>query len=178
MEYNITWPYIAGFVDCDGWVTFSTKYLIGLTQSSNYIKEMEAISNFLNDNNISNSLTIRDSVSMIRGIKSKKKMVNVMVFKQSSLILLCEKILPYSLIKKDKIINCLDWCEKRKFDRCLDIKNIDKQPTNIYWKDDEIVKLIEMVELKYAYKRIAYELNRSVDSISSKISKLKNEKVL
>jgi len=177
-KYNITWAYIAGFIDCDGWVTFSKKYVIGLTQSNIFRKEMELISNFLNDNGVSNSLIERNTMTMIRGVESQKKMINIMIFKQESLILLCENVLPFSLIKKDKIINCLKWCEKRAFERCIGIDIKNKQPTNIYWKDDEINDLIEMVNLKYSYKRMAYKLNRSIDSISAKLERLKREKVL
>jgi len=173
ITYNITWAYIAGFIDCDGWVTFSKKYVIGLTQSNLFKWEMNLISDYLTKNGISNSLTERSSESMIRGNKSTTKMLNITVSAQQSLVLLCREILPFSLIKKEKINNCLMWCENRLQQRGYDIYVIKKQEKRRYWSNSEINKLHEQQSLNYSYKRIANELNRSVNSVTHKIKRNK-----
>ena len=168
----VTWSYIAGFIDCDGWVTKSNeRYGIGLTQVDKFEEEMKLISSFLIKNKINHVIKKRISNSMIRGKKSKTNMINIFIGEQQSLKNLCIKIKPYSLIKKDKVQKCLDFCSERLNKRGItyDFKSNKKRN---YWSSNEIKILKELHSKGYSNKAIAIELNRNKDSVSHKLYRL------
>jgi len=173
----ISWAYIAGFVDCDGWITNTRgkAWAVGLTQSSVNLEHMSLISKFFDDNDINHTLVERTSNTIIRGDKRQSQMINIMIKHQASLKVLMKKLIPHLLIKKDKAIGCLGWVEDRLDKRGVGKKVKQIQDTNKYWTDGEVERLNLLKRSGYGTRAIAFELSRSMNSISQKLHKMKGK---
>jgi len=173
----VNWAYLAGFIDCDGWVTQSNgRYVIGLTQSRIFLDQMKQISEFLTENRVFHSFIERDTVTMIRGEESTAKMCNIHIKAQEALRIVCEAILPYSLIKKDKIESCLAYAKERLAKRGVGIELPAKQLEKRKWNRLELEILADMRIKGYGHRYIAHKLGRSVNSVSRKFHKLNGGK--
>ena len=169
----ITWSYIAGFIDCDGWITCSKqkncrtkKCVIGLTQSIKRENGMKQIYSFLNNNGIRVIWIIRK-----KNWKSDIKMINIMVTHQKSLVIILNKVIPYLLFKREKAEDCLKYVLDRiKKHGYVDIK---ESPNNRKkWNNNEIKTLIQMVNEGYSNPNIAITLGRTKNSIGKKLNHL------
>lgn len=171
----ITWGYIAGCIDCDGWVSNTEKTKqIGITQSEKYENEMYKISEFLNINRINHIFTKR--VPHRTTVHWNYQMLNIVVKNQQTIVDLCNIIEDYILFKKDliiklrddliKIINNRNYMKSKFLEVCI------KQDKRKYWKDEEISKLNELLNRGIDPILIAEELNRSYSSVKHKISRL------
>lgn len=170
----ITWQYIAGFLDGDGWITMSARKpypapTIGFTQHSRTRVYMMEIAEFLQFNNVIAS--VRDR-RVMGSINKETIMINVMVREQRSVALLLENIIPYLLFKRDKAEECLKFVRDRIAKRGIEGADC-LQSTNHYWKPSEIEELLRLQSEGYSNRAIAKLLNRSTDSISHKLNRLK-----
>ena len=83
----ISWEYLAGFLDGDGWITSSKnkncrtiRYTIGFTQKATCESQMKMICKFLNEREICAS--IRHRFSKTPSAPTPVEMVNVIISKQ------------------------------------------------------------------------------------------------
>ena len=190
----ITWGYVAGCVDCDGWITFSfynTKFLksertytIGITQHIKHEKGMKKISSFLKKHGINHSLIHRrvpwkytnKSEGVVYDNKMKTgqvHMVDIRVRERKSSILLLSKIKNYMAFKKklaeEAILHISD--RERRWRKSKDLEKTFRKKR--YWEEDETARLKKLVEEGYNNVAIALLLNRSRDSVSHKIYRLR-----
>lgn len=186
----ITWAYVAGFLDGDGWIT-KTKYkrksdsnkeygfenyiyAAGMTQLIVCENEMRQIYDFLVLKGIKATWLQRKQRSNISG---NGDMVNIHIKHQESLIEFLKKIMPYLLLKKKIGQECLEYLENKKIQREKENnakkKLLSCQTTNIYWSREEIDILKRLLKEGYSNTYIASQLNRSVNSIGHKIYRMK-----
>jgi hypothetical protein len=172
MENNITWAYIAGFLDGDGWICITKdkdlkikNCMIGFTQKSTEEKYMKKIFDFLQQNGINSIFFKRIVINKL--VPKKVEMINIYVKKQESVVKLLENILPFILIKKEKANEAYLHASKR-----LKLRGHGSiLPTNCakrFWKKEEIEMLKSMKAEGYNRTAIAVKLNRSIDSITRK----------
>lgn len=176
----ITWAYLAGFIDGDGWITVSKnkncktkRYLVGLTQSSRERDKIELINKFLNDNEIKTGFIDRISTTNILQKNGSYccPMVNIHIKEQRSVVVLLEFLYPFLLIKKDKAKEAIDYTKDRLLKRG-DPKNKILQIKRKYWKESQIKELIYLVGLGFSNQVISEKLNRSINSIGHKLYRL------
>jgi len=171
-SYNITWPYIAGFIDCDGWITHyqpqagRTRIMCGLTQSVERSEGMEAIRAFLESNDISAPLNVRK-----KNWKSDIRMINITVGARSSVIILLEKVLPYLVLKRDRGQEALELALRlererlRKRPREEEIETVPTRSRKI-WTVEEIEVLKAYTAAGYNLSATAAKLKRTPDAVS------------
>lgn len=170
----ISWPYIAGFLDGDGWVTRSKnkncntyRYTIGLTQKSDQYKSMKSIFMFLKMHGINGNMFKRDSHGSIKGIT---EMINIYITNQSSLIRLANFLIPHLLIKKDKMVRCEKDLSERRTARGLGTANLSKAGKK--WSRAEERILLKMRKDKYSFLAISDRLNRKINTLYKKYFRL------
>jgi hypothetical protein len=171
----ITWGYIAGFLDGDGWITKTLSkrgrptYLAGLTQNETCKQFMVEIHKFLVYNKINAKILLRNKYNC----KSKLKMVNITVKEQKSLVKFLTKIKPFLLIKKDVCNEALQYLKDRICVRKLTAKcSVDKRK----WTTSEYEILKKLVEKNCSNIEISHELNRGTQAVANKISRLELRK--
>lgn len=163
------WMYLAGFVDCDGWITWSSQGqkgpIVGMTQHNSCIDGMMKIRDFLNKNKIRHTLINRNT-----------NMINIHIKHQESLLIFLNRIKDYLLFKKDKAEKAIIWLksrlkERKKQERIWRISGAAQEKRR-YWKPDEIDKMIFLFKDKTDIAEIASILNRSYQSVWHKIDRL------
>lgn len=178
------WPYFAACIDCDGWITKSThnnldgnvssiyRYVVGFTQHIKNEDGVKWISEQLRLEGISHTYCYRDSHT-----DKPIKMINLTIKQRESLVKILKNIIPYLKFKKEKASRALIYTEERilkaPLSKFTEINKTNK--TNIYWTNQEVEILNIMVEGGYNNIAIGCKLNRSVDSIAKKKSRLKNK---
>lgn len=170
----ITWQYLAGFLDGDGWITISLRRrypapTIGFTQHSRERARMIEIAEFLQSNDVMSS--VRDR-RVMGSIKKETIMTNVMIREQRSVALLLENTIPYLLFKKDKASECLKFLKDKIAKRGIEGTDCPRF-TNHYWTPFEIEELLRLQHEGYSNRAIAQLLERSYDSIGHKLYRLK-----
>lgn len=180
---NMTWPYIAGCIDCDGWITFYNRkkakyikktYTIGIIQSSKRYDKMKIISDWLRSQNIQHSFITRTTKTNLSAIS---EMVNIHVKEQKSLIRLIKNILPYLLFKKEKAIELQTYLRLLKNIRLCDNEiKLRQMPKRRYWNKQECIKATSLRKQGHNNVSIANLLNRSVHSVSAKFHRAKKAK--
>lgn len=179
MKNTINWAYIAGFLDGDGWITFSKNkhcdtyyYVVGFTQIATRIDFMREIYKFLQENKVNATFIERDSKNNIDP-KGYTKMINIHIKEIRSLIFVLKNILPFILLKRDKAENCLKYLLEKESKRCY---GVQKPSGYKSWTKSEIKRLITMHNNGFNHNVIAKSLYRSTNSISQKFDKLKKDK--
>jgi len=165
----ITWGYIAGFLDGDGWITVSKnkhastkRYVIGLTQSKHELIAMRKIFRFIKRHGIRATFLERGT------FKSTTPMLNIHVKHQKSVVKFIKFVMPFLLIKINKARECLSYTESRLKQRgvgLLDLKNRKKK----YWKESEIKLLLKLQSQYNSNKTIGNILGRSSNSVAHKL---------
>lgn len=175
----ITWAYIAGFLDGDGWITVSDnknattqRWTIGFTQSYKKHEFMQILFEFLINNGI--KCDIRERIVM-GSIHKETKMINIMITTQEAVSLLSKKLIPFLVMKKTLAIQALAYTKNRLKKRGFGLKN-KFQNTNRYWKNEEDIKLNKLNKDGFFNLAIANELNRSVDSVAHRLYRLRIER--
>ena len=160
----ITWGYIAGFIDCDGWISCSKKnekkyYIIGFIQNIKRIEYMREIYRFLKEHRINVfHITRSNKNSTFKG----GTVIQLHIKERDSVVRLIVNILPFLLIKKEKALECLKYV----------IKPDETYGTSRYWKRKEIHTLKRLYKQKIELNEIAKQMNRTINSIKYQLSKL------
>lgn len=169
----ITWSYIAGFLDGDGWICkYHLKsgrpvYVAGMTQVESQKIEMGKIHEFLTLQGVHSAFTSRKKNNW----KSSLKMVNVVVKEQKSLLQFLLKIQKHLLIKRESSNEAIHYLKRRLKTRQL--KSCQSQQTKVNWSKAEHNKLERYVILGMSNIEISHKLNRSTQSVATQISRLK-----
>lgn len=171
----ITWEYLAGFLDGDGWITFSMnkncstrRYAIGFTQANREKRSMKRILNFL----IQNGINAKMKPRVVEGsIKKKTKMLNIIVREQVSMVRLLEKVAQHLLFKRKKALEGLKYLKDRIDKRGVGLE-VHVQKTKRYWKIEEDKNLLILHRRRYSSRAIAFRLSRSIDSVSHRLYRL------
>lgn len=176
--YNVTWPYIAGFIDCDGWISHyqpqagRTRIVCGLTQSVERREGMEAIRVFLESNGISAPFNVRK-----KSWKSDIRMITIAVSARSSVITLLENILPYLVLKRDLGHEALQLARRLERTRlCKKPREdeIESTPTRSrrIWTTEEIELLKTYTAAGYNVPAIAAKLKRTAYAVAAQRHRL------
>ena len=168
----ITWSYIAGFLDGDGWIgkcylkSGRPIYLAGVTQVALQKELMLEIHKFLINNGINSKFKVRNKNNW----KSSLKMVNVTVKEQKSLLKFLTKIKPYLLIKKALAEEVVIYLKKR-----IKTRNLKPLPSKNkrYWSNSDCKKLYFLVNKGMSNVEISHRLNRGTGAVAHKIKRLK-----
>lgn len=168
----ITWAYLAGFLDGDGWITSyevnartkNRRHVAGLTQAITCEPFMRMMNLFLRQKGISTSLFVRK-----KNWKSKIWMVNITIDRQEDLLKFLTKIKPYLVIKKEaaaKTISQLKFKQRRRA--------VVSHPSSgpVQWSQNDLKSLKKYVSLGWNNRMISSKLRRGVYSIAAKISRL------
>lgn len=176
-SYNITWPYIAGFIDCDGWISHyksqgRTRIGCGLTQSVERREGMEAIRDFLESQGVSTPFNVRD-----KSWKSDIKMINIIVSARASVIILLENVVPYLVLKRDIAQEALEvarWLERDRLHRRPRQNEIEVQATRsrLPWTDAEIERLKFYTAAGYNVAATAAMLKRTSYAVAAQRHRL------
>jgi hypothetical protein len=169
----ITWAYIAGFLDGDGWVTSSItckttgnlRYVAGVTQSISCEKYMQDIRTFLIERGISVQYVIRK-----KNWKSSLRMVDIRIGSKKGLLMFLPKIIPYLLIKKELAKEALRYIRAKQKRRAV---IPCKDGTYRMWANKEVLDLKRYVSLGWSNAMISKKMRRGLSSITQKISKTK-----
>ena len=171
----MTWEYIAGFLDGDGWITISKdknrstkRYVVGFTQSARQEIFMLYLQSFLIENGIKAPMINR---SVSNNIAENAEMLNIHVKEQKSVVTLLELINPHLFMKKELGEEALLYTKDRLEKRGYGLKNI-KQKKKMYWKEEEDNQLKILQEEGFSNIVIANKLKRSVNSVGSRLSRL------
>lgn len=180
----ITWSYIAGFLDADGWITCSnyksktgkkTKniiYLAGITQLDKRAIFMNEIFEFIKNEGINCKWNRRKQGFNKNNIKSTGKMINITIKEHESLIKFLSNIKDYLLIKKEKATEALTYLNDKRKIKILEKNYKVQERKQKYWKQKEIEILLDLHSLGYSNKAIAVCLNRNWNSIAHKLHRL------
>lgn len=175
---KVTWPYIAGFIDCDGWITWHKpkhsriRVTCGLTQSVTRMDGMKAIQRYLENQGVSAPLMIRN-----KSWKSDIKMVNIRISARASVIKLLENILPYIILKRDLAYEALEITRRleeerlRKRPRRDEIEVITAK-SKMPWTEEEVELLRTYTADGYNLAAIAAKLQRSCGAVGNQRSRL------
>lgn len=116
----MNWAYIAGFLDGDGWITFSKNKncktytcVVGFTQVATRVDFMRDLYTFLKNNDINGTFIERDSKNNIDP-KGYTKMVNIHIKEIKSVILILENMLPFLMIKKEKAKDAIKYLKTKQ----------------------------------------------------------------
>lgn len=172
----LSWPYLAGFLDGDGWVTSSKhknartrRYTIGFTQKADKIDFMMAIRDFLVAEGVSVGIVQR-LVSSPR-VLMPVAMVDLRIGDQKSVAMLSAYLLPYAELKRNILNECHAYVVSRIAKRGVLVAP-GFQPTNVYWTPLEVDTLLRFHAEEYGNKAIADLMGRSEDSVSHKLYRL------
>lgn len=174
----ISWPYLAGFLDGDGWITASKnkncstkRYTVAFTQSATTHEQMKAIREFIQMDGIRVGWVNRLSVTPSAPLPVP--MINLMVKKQASVVQLLEHLLPHLLIKRGVAEEALTYTKTRLHQRGYGLIvpiNNQRRP----WTEKEEAQLLKLWdEGNLRTRAIAFELNRTMHSVSQKLAKLR-----
>lgn len=113
MEENNKWPYIAGFIDCDGSIAIGKvnhTTLKGVSKTYYYPKVCFHSSYEVYLQEIAILLENRAKVikTVGNGVSRTKVMYRINVQRQQDLIYILENVIPYLILKKDKAIEALE----------------------------------------------------------------------
>lgn len=168
----ITWGYIAGFIDGDGWISSSItnertgniRYQVGLTQSVRREPRMFDIADFLRSRGIACSFIKRR-----KNWKSKLGMINVVINRKSSVVELLTKIRPYLLLKKELANDALIYLkEKARRRAVLPCRSLNAKK----WTLRDLLNLRDYVSSDWTNAMISNKMGRGTNSIALKISRL------
>ena len=174
---KVTWPYIAGFIDCDGWITWSQpkqgriRVSCGITQSVTRLDGMKVIQKYLEDQGVRSPLMIRE-----KSWKSEIKMVNVLVSARTSVIKLLENVLPYIILKHSLAHQALEIARRveeerlRKRPRRNEIQ-VTAAKSKMPWTEEDVALLKAYTAAGYNAAAIAAKLQRSCGAVSSQQSR-------
>lgn len=170
---KVTWPYIAGFLDCDGWITWGKpkqgriRVTCGLTQSVTRLDGMKTIQTYLKNQGISAPLVFRN-----KSWKSDIKMVNIQISARTSIITFLENILPYIILKRDLAYEALAIARQLEKDRLrrnprMAEVEITESRSNLPWSEEEVDLLRKYTADGYNVAAIAAKLQRSCNAVSN-----------
>ena len=172
-----SWAYLAGFLDGDGWISFSKnkncatkRYMVGFTQKATEWRYIAKIYRFLKSKGIRATLIRRTVKSPM--VPRRVNMINIHVREQESIVKFVEQLIPFLFIKKKRAEDCLLYLRDRLDKRGVHVAPVAQQITNIYWTPEDIQKLRELQVAGHWNKSIAAKLNRSVDSVSHKLYRM------
>ena len=179
----VSWAYIAGFLDGDGWIGKTNSvskrckknivYTIGMTQVLSKEKEMKEIYDFVESSNIRIKWNTRKQHVSSRG---DGYMINLTIKHQESVIKFLNNIKKHLIIKKMLAIECINYLKQkvilRKEDEEMRKELIPRQSTNLYWTQEEVISLKEMLLQERSNIYIASKFGRSVNSVGHKIYRL------
>jgi len=180
----VSWAYIAGFLDGDGWITKSQTYSkhlevknyayrVGMTQLDTCEFAMKEIYDFMINSGIRARWNTREQCSKLN---SSGKMINITVKHQESVVKFLKLIRRHLIIKRVLADECISYVEDRLLRR-EKVKEageavLSRQEKRRYWKDDDIDKLKEMRLDGSSNLEIAVQMSRSVASVAHKIKRL------
>lgn len=173
----MSWSYLAGFLDGDGWITCSQsgkknlRYIIGFTQKSSNEWFMKEICNFLENEEVTYTYSTRTVISP--KVPTPVKMINIIITTQHSVKKAAHRLLPHLVLKKVKAEECLLYVSERLDKRGNGVNVLKKQTTNFYWKEEEVNKLLKLHKEGHGNISIASKLGRSVNSIAQYLRRLK-----
>lgn len=175
------WAYIAGCVDCDGWISQTGKdesgalkknyaVTVGITQHVSCKDGMERIAEFMRGEGLSVCLVDRDS-----NTHHNTPMLNITVKENRSVVELLEKISPYMLFKKEKAEVCISDLK----DKMVRLRNVsDATPAagakRRYWTPEEVETAHRMKSDGYNLVAIAETLGRSHQSVAQRLDRDKH----
>lgn len=173
------WSYLAGCVDCDGWIskvgrqvdgvmTRNYTVVVGITQHVKCRKGMERIAEFLRGEGVTLTLTDRDS-----NTHHHTPMLNITVKANSSARRFLEGIEKYMLFKGDLARECLEHL-KDKAERLMLVGEQTVKPgekKRRYWTTEEVDQACTLHSLGHNFVSIADKLGRSVNSVAKKFSR-------
>jgi hypothetical protein len=171
----MTWAYLAGFLDGDGWITSSAsgirtrRYTIGLTQKETALPFMQDIAAFLDEHGVAYQWVRRSVVSP--RVSTPVMMVDIRVSQQSSVVKLATQLLPHLRLKRAMAAECLDSVTRRLDQRGVGVLHHVFQPAA--WTYDEVCRLRDLHASGNGNRSIASKLGRSVDSVSHKLYRLR-----
>jgi len=173
----ISWAYLAGFLDGDGWITSSKnkncttrRYLVGFTQKRTECRYMLEMHHFLQANGIRS--TVLKRVSKTPLVPRRVRMIDIHVREQESIVRLLEQLTPHLLIKKEKAMGCIGYLKDRLDKRGALVGPVKQQETNVYWSQAQIQELLQLHAEGHGNRSIASKLNRSMDSVAHKLYRL------
>jgi hypothetical protein len=181
--YKVTWAYIAGFLDGDGWITRykpkqgCIRITCGFTQSVRRREGMEVIQMFLKDQGVSAPLIVRS-----KGWKSDVMMVNILISARASVIITLENVLPYLILKRDLALESLELARRlqqeqlHKRPRRAEV-NLPMPQCRRLWTAEEVELLKTYYATGYNIAAIAVRLYRSCNAVSNKWHRLHTAKV-
>lgn len=171
----ITWEYLAGFLDGDGYITHyatghTVRYTVGFTQKATREVYMKQIFDFLVDENVSPKWVPR--VSQTPSAPTPVAMIDIRVSEQRHIISLLEKLQAHLVFKKTLAIQCLCDLKDRRLKRGDDMLEQYPKAQRTGWSDIDIKTLQEMAQQGYQAKVIAAALRRTPISIWKKAHRL------
>lgn len=174
-ENERMWSYIAGCVDCDGWISKVGKnpdgsvkrnyaVVVGITQHVKCKEGMETIAKFMRSNGISVTFTDRDS-----NTHHQTPMINITVKANASSLKLLERIEGYMLFKHELARECIQHLQEKQ----VRLKKVsDSTPKSgskkRYWSDSEFDEALSLQAQGYNHVAIGEMLGRSVQSVAQK----------
>jgi len=171
----ITWSYLAGFLDGDGWITSSQnknaktrRFAVGYTQKYTQEIYMREIYKFLLDNEISSSWIYR--ISKTKRAPKPTKMINITIRDQESIVRILSEITPFLLIKKGKAIDCLSDIRNR-WEKIGRGKQRFESAKSRDWTKEEIDIMVSLKASGFNNPAIAIKLERTTHSVSQKYAK-------
>lgn len=169
VHHNL-YAYLAGCVDCDGWISEKGKngYLVGLTQHIQLWDDMVSIQSDLINDGINARLYERTSRTGL----GNTLMCNLIVQKTTDLLILLPRIIPYLRFKKQKAIDAYVSLCKHSDLNANESDNNMKGSKRKYWNQKEIEELIRLHSEGYNNPAIGIKMNRSTDSVSHKLYRL------
>lgn len=172
------WGYLAGCVDCDGWISKSQyrrkngelsvnyRYVVGITQHVKCREGMEYIRDFLVAHGVNVTLTDRDS-----NTHHHTPMLNITVKQIESFIIFIENIIPRMTFKKQIAIEALEFTKLKRSKRLTKESDIIQNKKR-YWKEDEIKIMLDMKAEGYNNISIGNVLDRSSQSVAQQMKRL------
>lgn len=173
------WAYIAGCVDCDGWISKIGKngdgsikrnygVVVGITQHVNCREGMETIAAFLRSQGLSVIFTDRDS-----NTHHHTPMINIVVKANASSLKFLMEIEKYMLFKhklaKECIIHLLDKQQRlKKVAETISLSGTKRR----YWKDTELQEALDLRGKGYNHVAIAEKLGRTSQSVAQKFQRV------
>lgn len=172
------WSYLAGCVDCDGWIsktgrkvegvrTRNYSVVVGITQHVKCKVGMETIAEFMRGQGLTLTFTDRDS-----NTHHHTPMINITTKKNSSSLKFLEKIEKYMLFKGDLARECIAHLKDKSERLALIGEHTVKAGTKKrYWSESEVMQARELYDAGHNFVSIADKLGRSHQSVTQKFSR-------
>jgi len=174
---TVSWAYLAGFLDGDGWITSSKnrnsktrRFVIGFTQKSTHAVFMQKICAFLDAQDV--RYTYKTRIVRSPRVPTSVEMVNIHIKEQVSVVKAVTELHPHLVLKKDKALACLTYTTDRLVLRGHFSDPPLVQDKRKYWTTREIETLHDMHTQGHGNRSIAGKLSRSADSVSHKLYRL------